>query len=151
MEFKGIQPDLVRFEMRRTSGRQAWEKEVKKPGGFSRFLSGMGRLLGSVSAPLSFVFPPLALASAGMYGLAGMGDYVQAKHYGRMMEAQANKGLQNVVFPGLDGGPVGGVSMGTPQQSQIQPAGYAVSPQQDRVLDVLFAREDAMMHMAQQI
>ena len=142
MEFKGIQPDLVRFEMRRTSGRPAWEKEVKKPGGFSRFLSGMGRILGAVSAPLSFVFPPMALASAGMYGLAGVGDYVQAKHYGRMAEAQANKGMQNIVFPGLDGGT---------QTGQIQPAGYAVSPQQEQVLDVLFAREDAMMHMAQQI
>lgn len=142
MEFKGIQPDLVRFEMRRTSGAPAWEKEVKKSGGFSRFLSGMGRLLGSVSAPLSFVFPPMALASAGMYGLAGVGDYVQSKHYGRIMEAQANKGMQNVVFPGMDGGQ---------SQGMTQPVGYAVSAQQDQVVDILFAREDAMLHMAQQV
>ena len=137
MEFQGVRPDFVKYEMRQTSGRPAWEKEVKKPGGFGRFLSGIGKLFGAIAAPLSFIFPPAALATAGMYGVSSIGDQVQSKAYQKTMEAQAGRNPQNVSFPGL------GV------QSGFQPASsVGISPQNDMIMNVLFSRDNASMSMA---
>lgn len=141
MDFQSVRPDLVKFEMRQTSGRPAWEQEVKKTGGFGRFLSGIGRLFGAVAAPLSFLFPPAALATAGMYGAAGIGDMIQAKSYQKAMEADAKRNPQNVSFPGLESG---GMS--------LQPASaMGVSPQNEMVMNVLFSRDAASQSMAQAI
>ncbi|MDO8526548.1 MAG: hypothetical protein Q7T03_02550 [Deltaproteobacteria bacterium] len=139
MDFQGVRPDLVKYEMRQTTGTPAWQKDVKKPGAFGRFLSGVGKFFGAVAAPLSFIFPPAALAAAGMYGAGAIGDQVQAKSYQRQMETQAQKNPQNISFPGLDAGGVGG----------IQPASSSgVSPQGEMVMNVLFSRDDAASTMA---
>lgn len=139
MEFQGVRPDFVKYELRTTTGRPAWEKEVKKPGGFGRFLSGIGRLFGAVAAPLSFIFPPAALATAGMYGAASIGDQVQTRAYQKAVEGEANRSSQNVSFPGL------GVSSG------FQPVGAGVSPQDQMIMNVLLTRDNASMSMAHSI
>lgn len=140
MNFQGVRPDLVKFEMRQTTGIPAWQQEAKKPGFFARLLSGLGRIVGAVAAPLSFIFPPAALAAAGMYGVGAIGDQIQAKSYQKQMEAQAKRNPQNISFPGLDLGGFG-----------IQPAGGNVSPQNAMVMDVLFARDGASLSMAHRI
>ncbi|MBI5299786.1 MAG: hypothetical protein HY877_05790 [Deltaproteobacteria bacterium] len=136
MDFQGVRPDFVKYEMRQTTGTPAWQKEVRKPGGFGRFLSGIGRLFGAIAAPLSFIFPPAALATAGMYGASAIGDQIQTKSYQKTMEAQASRNAQNVSFPGL------GV------QSGFQPTSAGISPQNDRIMNVLFSRDNASMSMA---
>ena len=141
MDFQGVRPDLVKFEMRQATGTPAWEKEIKKPGFFGRLMSGVGRIAGAVAAPFSFMFPPAALAAAGMYGVAGVGDQIQAKNYQRAMESASQRNLNNVSFPGLDVSGQGG----------IQPASTAVSPQDERIMNVLFSRDSASMSMAQAI
>lgn len=140
MNFQGVRPDLVKFEMRQATGRPAWEKEVKKPGFFGRLLSGVGRIVGAVAAPLAFMFPPAALAAAGMYGVSAIGDQVQYKSYERAMQSAAQRNLQNVSFPGLD---LGGIA--------IQPASAPLSPRDDMIMNVLFARDEASLAMAHQI
>lgn len=140
MNFQGVRPDLVKFEMRQTTGRPAWEKEIKRPGFFGRLLSGVGRIVGAVAAPLSFVFPPAALAAAGMYGASAIGDQIQVKAYQRAMQSAAQRDLSNVNFPGLDMSNMG-----------IQPASAALSPKDDMIMNVLFARDEASLSMAHQI
>lgn len=131
MNFSGIRPDLVKYEMRQTTGLPAWSKPVKTPGFFGRLLSGIGRFFGAVAAPLSFLFPPAALVAAGSYGAAQLGDQIQYRSYQKMVEAQQAKGTQGTYFPGL------------------QPAAsYSLSPRDEMVMDVLFARGDASLRMA---
>lgn len=136
MQYQGVRPDLVKFEMRQATGTPAWQQEIKKPGGFGRFLSGLGRIVGAVAAPLSFIFPPAALAAAGMYGASSIGDQIQAKSYQRAMEAQAQRNPQNISFPGLDLGSMG-----------IQPASSPLSQKNEMVMNVLFARDGASQAM----
>src|SRR3989344_5497551 len=82
MTLQTVRPDLVKFEMRQTTGRPAWQAEVKKPGFFARLLSGVGKFFGAIAAPLSFIFPPAALGK---------------------------RNPENVSFPGLDLGGFGGI------------------------------------------
>lgn len=137
MDFQGVRPDLVKFEMRQATGTPAWAKEIKKPGFFGRLLSGMGRIVGATAAPLSFLFPPAALAAAGMYGVSALGDQMQYRAYEKAMHSASQRSLENVSFPGLDLGNIG-----------IQPAAHAVSPQDEQIMNVLFARDQASLQMA---
>ncbi len=140
MDFQGVRPDLVKFEMRQTTGTPAWEKEIHKPGFFGRLMSGVGRVVGAVAAPFSFMFPPAALAAAGMYGVAGIGDQVQYRTYQRAMESASQRNLTNTSFPGLDTGNIG-----------LQPASASVSTNDQQIMNVLFARDQASLSMSQGI
>lgn len=140
MEFQGVRPDLVKFEMRQATGTPAWAKEVKRPGFFGRLLSGVGRIAGAVAAPFSFMFPPAALAAAGMYGAAGIGDQVQFRAYQRAMESASQRDLTNAYFPGLD--------MNT---GGLQPASTPLSPKDEMVMNVLFSRDSSSLAMAHEI
>src|SRR3989338_7489496 len=102
MSYQAVRPDLVRYQVRHTSGDPIWAKQQKKPGGFGRFLSGLGRILGGVAAPLSFIFPPAALAAAGMYGTSQIGDVIQARAYTKQVGEQQKQQASFVVYPGLD-------------------------------------------------
>ena len=140
MEFNPIQPDLVRYEMRMVQGVDPTVKEAKKPGFFSRLLSGMGRVLGAIAAPLSFIIPPAAIGAAGMYGLSQIGDQMQARSAQKQMEKAQRDQQTQVSFPGL-----------AIDQSAVQPANFDLSAQDERVMNVLFARNDAMNQMAHSI
>lgn len=140
MQFSPIQPDLVRYEMKMVQGEDPTVKEAKKPGFFGRLLSGMGRVLGAVAAPLSFIFPPAAIGAAGMYGLGQIGDQMQAKSYQKQAEKQQRDSQTRVSFPGLQ-----------MDQGAIQPAGFDLSANDERVMNVLFARNDSMTEMAHSI
>jgi hypothetical protein len=111
-------------------------REKRKPGFFGRLLSGMGRILGAVAAPLSFIFPPAAIAAAGMYGLGKIGDQMQVSAYQKMMQKQQQAAMP-VSYPGMDIGG-GGAS----------PASFDVSAQDARVMDVLFSRGNAQTGMS---
>lgn len=141
MEFPTVRPDFVKYEMRQTTGTPAWQQEVKKRGFFGRLLSGIGRIFGAVAAPLSFIFPPAALAAAGMYGVSQIGDQIQARAYAKTLQDRAQNNPQNVSFPGLE--------MGGPQG--LRPAHQALSPHNEMVLNVLFTRDGASQAMSHQI
>lgn len=111
MSFDQIRPDLVRFEMRMVQGLDPSVREQKKPGAFGRFLSGFGKVLGAITAPLSFLFPPLGIAALGLYGAGAIGDQMQAKAYGKMQEKMQREQAQNVSFPGLNIGPMPAADM----------------------------------------
>ncbi|MFH0800481.1 MAG: hypothetical protein V2A66_09925 [Pseudomonadota bacterium] len=141
MSLNSIQPDLVRFEMRTVQGQDPHEREQKKPGWFGRFLSGAGRVLGAIAAPLSFIFPPAAIAAAGMYGLGSIGDMSQAKSQAKAAEKQQRENPTQVSFPGLN---LGG-------SSPIEPASFDISASEGEIMKVLDARAGAMSGMAQRI
>lgn len=135
-----VTPDLVRFEMRMVQGQDPHTREQKKPGGFGRFLSGLGRILGAIAMPMSFLFPPAAIGAAGMYGMSALGDGMQAKAAGRAQEKAQREQNTMVSFPGLD---IGG--------SAIAPASYDMSVRDTEIMGVLGARGNSMTDMAQRI
>ena len=146
MEFQPVRPDLVHYQVRQTQGTPIWAQETKKPGGFGRFLSGMGRVLGAVSLPLSFVFPPAALAAAGMYGTSQIGDVIQARAYTKAIEQQQVQSQASyVVYPGLD---MGGGSANTMQPAA---ASQSYGARDEQVMNVLFSRDNALHSMAESL
>lgn len=137
MSFSSIQPTLIKYEMRTVQGQDPRVREKRKPGFFGRLLSGAGRILGAVAAPLSFIFPPAAIAAAGMYGLGKVGDQMQVSAYQKMVEKQQQAAMP-VSYPGMDIGGGGGAT----------PASFDVSAQDARVMDVLFSRGNAQTGMS---
>lgn len=137
MSFSRVQPTLVKYEMRMVQGQDPRVREQRKPGFFGRLLSGAGRILGAVAAPLSFIFPPAAIAAAGMYGLGKVGDQMQVSAY-QKMAAKQQQAAMPVSYPGMDISGGGGAS----------PASFDVSAQDARVMDVLFSRGNAQTEMA---
>ena len=137
-----MNPDLVRFEMRMVQGQDVNVREQKRPGAFSRFISGLGKVLGSIAMPLSFVFPPAALASAGMYGIGALGDMGQARAAQKVAEKAQREQNTMVSVPGLD---IGGGAQA------IAPAGFDLSAREQAVMNVLDTRGGAMQDMARSI
>jgi len=140
VDFRPIEPSLIRYEMRMVQGVDPHVREQKKPGFFGRFLSGLGRVLGAVAMPLSFIFPPAAIGAAGMYGLGQIGDQMQIRAAQKQMEKAQRESHTQVSFPGLQF-----------DSSALQPASFDISANDQQVMDVLFARNDAMMEMAHSI
>ena len=138
MPLNTVKPDLVRFEMRMVQGVNPHEREQKKPGAFGRFLSGFGKVLGSMAMPLSFIFPPAAIGAAGMYGVGAIGDQVQQRAYTTAIEKQQKEQQTQVAFPGLEMGGMG-----------IQPAAFDMSTRDRQVMQVLDARGHSMTDMSQ--
>lgn len=137
MDFTPIKPDVVKYEMRMVQGVDPYAREQSTPGGFARFLSGAGRVLGSVALPLSFLFPPAAIGAATMYGTSAIGDQMQQRVYMKQMEQMQRQNATTVSFPGLG---VGG--------GGLQPASGTVSAADEQVMNILFKRNDAMTENA---
>ena len=116
-------------------------REAKKPGFFSRLLSGLGRVLGAVAMPLSFIFPPAAIGAAVAYGGANIGDQMQMRVAQRQMEKQQREQQTQVSFPGLEvGGPA------------VRPAsGIDYSASDEQVMGLLFQRNELMNQTAHAI
>ncbi len=140
MAFDAIHPDLVRFEMRVVQGQDPHVREQRKTGGFGRFLSGIGKVFGAIAAPLSFIFPPAALASAAMYGVSAIGDQSQARAYARAANKQQREGTTQVSFPGLD------VS-----SANAQPASFDLSAKESDTMKLLGIRGNAASSMSRSI
>lgn len=144
MDFSPIKPDVVKYEMRVVSGDNPFEQQQKTPGGFGRFLSGIGRFFGAVAAPMALIFPPAAIGAAGMYGIGQIGDQMQYRTFMRMQQQQASP--QYISYPGLDLSDAGA--------GGIVPAkgpGIATSLEQEGVMDVLFARNNMMLESAHKL
>lgn len=137
MDFRPVNPDMVKYEMRMVQGQDPFAKHQKQPGAFGRFLSGMGRVLGAVAMPLSILFPPAMIGALGAYGMGKIGDQIQYKAYTKAVGQQQAHQATQVSFPGMEGG-FGG-------------AQAALSPVQADVLNVLYARNDLMMESAHAI
>lgn len=135
MGFSTVKPTLVKYEMRMVQGQDPHVREQKKPGFFGRLLSGLGRVLGAVAAPMSFIFPPAAIAAAGMYGLSKVGDQMQISAQQKMMQKQ-QQAMQPVSYPGMELDSAGAT-----------PASFDVSAQDARVMDVLYSRGNAQTAM----
>ncbi len=141
MHFNTVKPDLIKYEMRVAQGMDVHQKKQKRPGGFARLLSGMGKVLGSVAAPLSFLFPPAAIGAAAMYGVGTLGDQMQQRAYLKQFEHAQRQGATVVAFPGLDTGAAGLVS----------PASAGMTQADAEVMSVLNSRNRAMMEHAHNI
>jgi hypothetical protein len=135
-----VKPDLVRYEMRMVQGQDPYAREQKRPGAFGRFLSGLGKILGGIAAPLSLIFPPAALGAAGMYGVSAIGDQMQSRAYTRAAEKAQSEKPQAASFPGLE---IEGMG--------IQPASFDFSAKDQQVMQVLGARGSALNEMAHTI
>ena len=106
--FQRVKPDVIKYEIRQLNGVTAAESQVNKRKGkfgsiFGKLLSGVGRFVGAVAAPLSVLFPPAALGAAAAYGFAKLGDVAQARSadsrmdgmmqaYGNMSPGQSAQG-----------------------------------------------------------
>lgn len=141
MSLSTIKPDLVRFEMRMVQGEDPRVREQKKPGAFGRFLSGMGKILGSVAMPLSLIFPPAAIGAAGMYGIGSIGDQAQGRAYAKAAEKTQREQNTFVSFPGLDTG----------SSSAVAPASFSPFGGDQEVMKILDTRGGAMNEMAKGI
>lgn len=139
MSLNTIKPDMVRYEMRMVQGVDPNVREQRRPGGFGRFLSGLGKVLGAVAMPLSFIFPPAAIAAAGMYGVGTIGDRMQNRAIAKQQE-KAQRDAQPASFPGieLDG-------------NQLEPAAFGLSSRDQQVMNVLDARGGATTQMMQML
>lgn len=138
MNYMPVQPDLVKYEMRMVQGQDPFVKHQKRPGGFGRFLSSVGRLFGAIAMPLSFIFPPAAIGALGMYGLGKIGDQIQSKAYMKHAQQQSVHQPTRASFPGME------AMMGGRRQASY-------SPMQTDVLNVLHARNDLMMESSHEI
>jgi len=136
-----IKPDLVKYEMRMVQGEDPRVREQKKPGAFGRFLSGVGKVLGAMALPLSFIFPPAAIGAAGMYGIGAIGDQAANKAQARAAEKLQREQATTVAFPGLEMG----------ESSPIRPASFDMSLGDQEVMKVLDSRSTAMTDMAHRI
>jgi hypothetical protein len=123
--------------MRMVQGQNPHVREQKKPGAFGRFLSGVGKVLGSIAMPLSFIFPPAAIGAAGMYGMGAIGDGMQQRAYAKAAEKAQRERPQQASFPGLE---IDGM--------QMQPASFDLSNRDRQIMDVLGARGHSMSDMA---
>jgi hypothetical protein len=112
-------------------------REQKKPGAFGRFLSGLGKVLGSVAMPLSFIFPPAAIGAAGMYGVSAIGDGMQKRAYANAAEKAQREQPQQASFPGLE---IDGM--------QMSPASFDLSARDQQIMNVLGSRGHSMSDMA---
>lgn len=105
MQFRPVQSDIVKWEMRAAIGVSATKAQEHKKGGFGRFLSGLGRMFGAIAAPLSMIFPPAAIGAAAAYGVTRIGDVVQGRAAQRTAESAAQNAdsgsLGQVFIPGL--------------------------------------------------
>ncbi len=137
MSLSTVQPTLIRYEMRMVQGVDPHTREQRKPGFFGRLLSGLGRVLGAVAAPLSFIFPPAAIAAAGMYGLGKIGDQMQVSSAQKIAQKQ-QQAMTPVSYPGMQ-----------LDASAVNPAGFDVSAQDAQVMRVLYSRGDAQTAMVQ--
>ncbi|MFH1829448.1 MAG: hypothetical protein ABH871_01560 [Pseudomonadota bacterium] len=118
-------------------GQNVHEREKKRPGAFGRFLSGIGKILGGIAMPLSFIFPPAAIGAAGMYGMSAIGDQMQGRAYARAAEKAQNERPQQASFPGLE---IDGMGP--------RPASFDISARDQQVMQVLGARNVSMNDMA---
>lgn len=148
VNFAGIKPDVIKYEVRRLSGTDINESQQKKRGGFGRFLSGLGRILGAVAAPLSFVFPPAALVAAGAYAGSKVGDMLQQKAAVKMIkdrDRQSGQELGQVFMPGMT----------QASMDLTRDTGRIFDPTQQRhannVVEVLVARNDVDTAMAHSV
>lgn len=135
MDYRSIKPDQVKYEMRMVQGEDPFAKHQKRPGGFGRFLSGLGRVVGSLAMPFSLLFPPAMIGALSMYGIGQIGDQVQASAYSKAMQQQAAHQGQHASFPGMED-----MFGGAPA--------YQLSAVQSDVLNVLYARNDLMLESA---
>lgn len=142
MEFPRIRPDQIKYEVRTISGENIHAQQQKKPGGFARFLSGLGRIFGAIAAPLSFIFPPAAIGAAAAYGVGRLGDMMQYKAYQKMAGQQQGE-AGPLMLPGIEQSAFDLTKEG----ALAQP----VSAKDQQVLNVLSARNDLMLEGAQQM
>ena len=138
MDFKPIQPDLVRFEMRVVKGVDPRVAAQKKPGRFGRFLSGVGKVLGAAAMPLSVLFPPAAIAAAGLYGVGQIGDQSQSRAYMKTAENAQRQQMTTISYPGLNMGHGG----------QMRPVSTPGNMRDQQVMNVLYQRDAAGIEMA---
>ena len=140
MDFNPVNTDTVKYEMRGMAGDTPVTQEKKKTGFFGRLFSG---LLKFVTAPLSVmgaVFPPAGLAAAGTYGLASTIDVAQANSAAKHASQNVAASPQSYFLPGIDS-----AASSADASSGVQATGSAPTAMQQRVTDVLYARNDAMI------
>lgn len=142
MDFNPISPDVIKYEMRGVGGDPAVGQERRKTGGFGRFISGLFKFITAPLAVLAPVFPPAALGAAAAYGLGSIGDQMQARSANKQAQQmqQNSPPSQGYFLPGVDSGGMADASSSLAPQSAAVPTAM-----QTRVLDVLYARNDAMM------
>lgn len=141
MAVNTVKPDLVRYEMKVVQGQDPTVREMKKPGAFGRFLSGVGKVLGAIAMPMSFLFPPAAIGAAGMYGMSAVGDGIQNRAAQGAAEKAQRDNMTTVSFPGL----------GVDGSAQIKPASGSFVANDQQVMQVLGARADSLTEMSNAI
>lgn len=148
MSVSGIRPDAIKYEVRHLSGVPINQAQAKRPGAFSRFLSGIGRLAGAVLAPLSLICPPAILGVAAARSMSVIGDMGQVGAARKQMETSANgagQDLGQAYIPGL-------TQTSLDLTSDVVPVlDPAVRAQQLQVAKVLVAKNDMMMASAQKV
>lgn len=142
MEFPRIRPDLIKHELRTISGESIHAQQQRKPGGFARFLSGLGRIFGAIAAPLSFIFPPAAIGAAAAYGVGRLGDMIQYKAYQKMAGQQQDAAMP-MMLPGIE--------QSAFDLTKESPLTQSISARDQQALHVLSARNDLMLDGAQQM
>lgn len=138
MDFNPVSPDIIKYEMRGMGGDPAATQEKRKSGGFGRFLSGLFKFIAAPLTVLGAVFPPAAIGAAGAYGLGAVGDQMQARAAAK--NAQQSAPPQQYFFPGVDTGAMNDASASLAPESTPVPTAM-----QQRVMDVLYARNDTMI------
>lgn len=141
MEFNPVNTDTIKYEMRGMSGDTPVTQEKKKTGFFGRFFSGLLKFVTAPLGVLGAVFPPAGLAAAGTYGLSQTIDIAQANSAAKRAAQNVAATPQSYFLPGIDLG----ASSGATPLSASGTAFMGPTAMQQRVTDVLYARNDAMI------
>lgn len=140
MEFNAVNADTIKFEMRGMSGDTAVTQEKKKKGFFGRLFSGLLKLVAAPLSVLGMAIPPAGLAAAGAYGLSQTIDIAQANSAAKRAAQNVPAQPQSYYLPGVDTGGMSDAASGAAPGSTAVP-----SAMRQQVMDVLYARNDAMM------
>lgn len=148
MEFSRVRPDVIKYEVRQLSGTPIDQARQHKRGGFARFLSGLGRILGAIAAPLAAFFPPAAIGAAAAYGVSKIGDVGQMRAAQKNAEEAANQ--QQTMTPSVIPGVDMAMDLARDPVKMFNPLA-AGSPRDRQVAQVLLARNEMMMDSVRQV
>ncbi len=140
MAFNGVNPSIMRLEVRTVD---PYAPPKRKVSAGAKFANALGSFLGPTLSVAGVFFPPLLPAGMAAYGMKGMAGNAIAKQQAFIQaekQMAAQQGPRQISYMGYQDHPA--------QMHSVSTMHPGVAPvRQDRVMDVLFLRQEASNQM----